>query len=208
MHAHFAACLGVLFRIQLDSQLDSSRDRRPARISAPFSPMPPVKTIASAPPKIDQQSAQVAADLAGVNVQRQLGVARSPAAAAASRSRMSPLTPLIPNSPPWLASRASTSVKRLAGALHDQRHGKGIEIADAIVLRQARLRTHAHRRPHAVAIANRTQTARTAQVTGDQPQIVPIRATRPCGRRCNDDSLRESRSAEYETSSDHARGIA
>jgi hypothetical protein len=44
-----AGALGVLGLIQRDAEPGRSR-QTPARIRAEFSPMPPVKTIASAPP--------------------------------------------------------------------------------------------------------------------------------------------------------------
>jgi hypothetical protein len=58
-------------------------------------------------------------------------------------------------------------VERLAGALHDQRQCEGVEVAHAVVLRQAALRTKAHARGHALAAANGAQRTRSAQMAGD-----------------------------------------
>ena len=64
-------------------------------------------------------------------------------------------------------------VQRLAGRLHDDRQCEGIEIADAIVVGQSRLRAHAHRRGHALSATHRAEAARSAQVARDDSQVVP-----------------------------------
>ena len=85
---------------------------------------------------------------------------------------MSPLVPLRPSRPPRLAISASTSSTDLAHPLGEHRQGVGVEVADAVVLRQARLRAHAHRRGDAPRPAARADAARAAEVAGDQPQVV------------------------------------
>ena len=61
-------------------------------------------------------------------------------------------------------------LERPAGGLGHVQHGEGVEIAGPVVLRQARLRAHAHRRAHALAVAEPADAARSAQVAGDRPQ--------------------------------------
>ena len=79
-----------------------------ARMLTPFSPMPPVNTIASAPPS-STSIAPSAWRMPEVNTSSASRARSLPAAAASSRSRTSPLTPLRPSRPLRSARSPSTS---------------------------------------------------------------------------------------------------
>ena len=104
--------------------------------------------------QLDQVGPQVMPHAGDVDVQGQLAPGRCRPRPPRPMSRKSPLTPLRPSSPLWLARIAEHFGQRLAGLLHDQRQGEGIEIAHAVVLRQAALRAHAHAGGHALPVAD------------------------------------------------------
>ena len=147
------------------------RSSRPAhtaaRIDALFSPMPPENVTHVHAAERHEAGAEVVAHRVHEHVERQAraGVARR--GAPASRSRTSPLRPLMPARPDWLAEQPGHRVRVEPALLHHEQHGEDVEVADAVVLRQARLRREAEAGldRHAVADARHARTA--AQVAGD-----------------------------------------
>src|SRR5256885_1605846 len=63
-------------------------------------------------------------------------------------------------------------MQRQSFRLHDERYGERVEIADAVIMRQPRLRAHAHRGRHTLLTTDRTQTVTAAQMTRNDPQII------------------------------------
>ena len=83
-----------------------------ARVSGEFSPMPPAKARASSPPS-STRPAPIQWRMEATNTSMATCARRLPAAAASSRSRMSPEVPDIPASPLRLDSSPSRSSKLL-----------------------------------------------------------------------------------------------
>ena len=142
--AAFAFGRGVQRRIEHDAQFFQVRAHTPARMLTPFSPMPPVNTIASAPPSSTSMPPRCRRISADEHIERQSGprvalgrrffqIANVAADAAQAQQ------------PALLGQRVEHFVQRLARRLHDHGNRERIEIADAVVVRQARLRAHAHR---------------------------------------------------------------
>ncbi len=200
LNRRFALGRRVGCRIEHDAQLFQSGAHGRANCATPFSPMPPVKTIASAPPSSTSIRAEIMPHVGDEHVERQPGPLRC---------RRRPLPPGRARRRCAAQARASRCARPdrralrssdLPVCLHHHRHGERIEIADAVVLRQARLRAHAHAGGHALAVANRTQRTRAAQVARDDPQIARARAALPSAWRCSDGWRRESPSGERDAS--------
>src|SRR5207245_5836641 len=62
-------------------------------------------------------------------------------------------------------------LQRLARPAHQCRQRKRIEVADAVVVRQAALRTHAQTIGHRLAVPNRTERAAAAEMARDDPRL-------------------------------------
>ena len=174
---NFAARLLVGHRIEHDSQF--------AQVVANGSPQVMAILADSAgkdngvrPAQFHEVRAQVVSHAGGVNVQGQPGPDVALAgglgdvAIVAAHAADAQQTALV-------GQDRKHFRQRLACLAHDQRQGEGIEIAHAVVLRQAALGTHAHRRGHALALANGAQGTGTAQMAGDDPQVA---ATKQLGR--------------------------
>ena len=74
--------------------------------------------------------------------------------------------------PDWFARSSSSSSRRLAGLAEQDRQGEDVEVADAVVVRQAGLRAHAQAARDRLAVPDRAERRAAAEVARDEPEVV------------------------------------